>query len=144
MKFDNPISPEFRLKAAAEIGRTKTGRAPTATFGKKTEGATPMSKVEEFFCEWAPAHGCAILAKEALGLAIADGRTYTPDFLVATEDGIALVEVKSQNPLPNEQRAIFAFRDASTRNPQIEFWWARQCGEGFDIRKYRGGECESR
>ena len=146
MKFDNPLPQEFRQKISAEIGRTREGPAPASKFGRKTGGATPMSKVEAAFAEeWAPAHGVAILAKEALALAISEGRVYTPDFLVATEDGIALVEVKSENPLPNEQRAIFAFKDASTRNPQVEFWWARQVGGGFSVAAYRGGEqCGSR
>ena len=144
MRFENTLPEGFKAKCAAEIGKTRTVAAPRAKFGQKTAGNAPMSRVEEFFCEWAELHGVRILAKEALGLSIADGRTYTPDFLVATEDGIALVEVKSENPLPNEQRAIFAFKDASTRNPQIEFWWARQVGVSFDIAIYRGGICESR
>ncbi len=145
MKFENELPQGFNRKAEAEIGRTKPLRSPAARFGQKTAGETPFSKVEDFFArDWAPMHDVRILGKEALGLAITGGATYTPDFLVATEDGIALVEVKSENPLPNEERAIAAFTDASRRNPQIEFWWARQYGMTFNIQVWRAGKCESR
>ena len=143
MKFENALPEGFQEKAEAEIGKTRERKAPRAKFGRKTDGATPMSKVEEAFCEWAETRGFHILAKEPLALHTGGG-VYTPDFLVATEDGVAMVEVKSENPLPNEQRAIFAFKDASLRNPQVEFWWARQAGANFDVRVWRGGECESR
>ena len=145
MKFDNPLPEGFQAKAWSEIGRTTTPKSPGAKFGRKTAGETPMSMVEESFVrDWAPMHDVRILGKEALGLSITGGATYTPDFLVATEDGIALVEVKSENPLPNEDRAMAAFADASRRNPQIEFWWARQFGVTFKIAVWRAGKCESR
>lgn len=145
MKFDNPLPEGFQAKAETEIGRTRPLKSPGAKFGRKTAGETPMSMVEESFVrDWAPMHDVRILGKEALGLSITGGATYTPDFLVATEDGIALVEVKSENPLPNEDRAMAAFADASRRNPQIEFWWARQFGVTFKIAVWRAGKCESR
>lgn len=142
MKFENTLPEGFKYKCAAEIGRTKPLKSADAAFGKKTLGETPASKVESFFEDWAPRRGIRILAKEALALAIGAGGVYTPDFLVATEDGIALVEVKSETPLPNEERAILAFTEASRRNPQVEFWWARQAGATFNVKVFRGGSCE--
>ena len=145
MRFENTLPEGFQEKARNELGKTKERKAPCAKFGRKTAGETPMSQVEEFFCNaWAPLRGIRILAKEPLQLYVLGGAAYTPDFLVATEDGIALVEVKSENPLPNEGRAIEAFADASRRNPQIEFWWARQVGVSFDVKIWRNGKCESR
>lgn len=142
MKFENTLPEGFRKKCETEIGRTKPLKSAGSAFGKKTLGETPESKVEHFFAdEWAPRRGIRILAKEALALAIGAGGVYTPDFLIATEAGIALVEVKSENPLPNEERGILAFTEASRRNPQIDFWWARQTGAAFDVKIFRGGSC---
>ena len=138
MKICPKMTPELAEEIAAKIGKTKPLRA-SSHVGKKTEGQTGLSGAEASFLAFASDHGWRIVAKEPLALYVLDGRVYTPDFLAVVGDEIALVEVKSEHPLPNEERAEAAFEDATRRNPQILFVWARQDGDGFDLGFWRGG-----
>ena len=141
MKIQPRMTPELRAEIEKEIGRSKRLR-PAARFGQKTAGQTDLSGAEESFIDGE--RGWRIVAKEPLSFYVLAGKAYTPDFLIADGDDLVFVEVKSERPLPNEERAEDAFEDASRRTPQFSFLWARQNGEGFDLAFMRGGVREAR
>jgi len=138
MKIRPKMTPELRAEIATEIGKTRPLR-PATHFGQKTAGQTDLSQTEAAFIDYAGGRGWRIVAKDPLSIYVLDGRAYTPDFLVLDGDDLVFAEVKSERPLPNEERAEEAFEDASKRTPQFPFLWARQHGEGFDLDYWRGG-----
>lgn len=70
---------------------------------------------------------------EAITFTFENGHRYTPDWIVATTDGILCVEVKARGKngyrLPSYGRAKLAFDQAKIEWPQFRWRWAeKHCG----------------
>ena len=117
-----PVQPAQRPKYAPKASKSLPTRVSRARTSKH------MSHTEERFRDrFCASCGWRVLRYEPLSIWVSGGFRYTPDFLVATENGeLAFVETKGSYRLQSHSRARLAFANASTRTPEFVFVWAKE------------------
>ena len=117
-----PVQPVQRPKYAPKASKSLATRVSRARTSKH------MSHTEERFRDrFCASCGWRVLRYEPLSIWVSGGFRYTPDFLVATENGeLAFVETKGSYRLQSHSRARLAFANASTRTPAFVFVWAKE------------------